>query len=95
MGGVYNKDNRVVIYNADCLIMMDKMIKGGMQVDCIATDSPYLMTARGCNGTTGGMLKKKIGMSGKVVQHNACDVTEWMPKCYDLLKNGGACIFHD
>ena len=93
MGGIYNKDNKILVYNTDCLIMMDKMIQSGMQVDCIATDPPYLMTSRGCNGTTGGMLKKKIGMSGKVFNNNACDVTQWMPKCYDLLKNGGHAYF--
>ena len=43
MGGVYNQDNRILVYHADCLIMMDKMFQSGMQVDCIATDSPYLI----------------------------------------------------
>lgn len=43
MSNLYNKDNNIIIYNADCLKMMDSMSKGGMQVDCIATDSPYLM----------------------------------------------------
>ena len=60
MGKVYNKDNKIIIYNADCLLMLDSMIRGGMQVDCIATDPPYPTTSRGYAGNSGGMLQKDI-----------------------------------
>lgn len=90
---LYNKDNRILIYNTDCLIMMDKMINSGIQVDCIATDPPYPVTSRGSAGNSGGMLQKDINKKGKVFQHNSCDVKNWMPKCYDLLKDGGHAYF--
>lgn len=89
MSKIYNKDNRILVYNADCLIMMDNMIKNDIKVDCIITDSPYPVTSRGNAGNSGGMLQKDINKKGKVFNHNACDVKVWMPKCYNLLKWGG------
>lgn len=41
MTQVYNKDNKILIYNTDCNAMLDKMNETGMQVDCIVTDAPY------------------------------------------------------
>lgn len=93
MSNLYNKDNKIIIYNADCLKMMDSMSKGGMQVDCIATDSPYLTTSRGSAGNSGGMLQKDINKKGQVFAHNSCSCQEWMPKCYKLLKMGGHAYF--
>lgn len=87
--GLFNKDNKILVYNTDCLILMDNMIKGGMQVDCIATDPPYPTTSRGSAGNSGGMLQKDINKKGQVFKHNDCNVKDWMPKCYDLLKMGG------
>ena len=91
MGKVYNKDNKIIIYNADCLLMLDSMIRGGMQVDCIATDPPYPTTSRGCAGNSGGMLQKDINKKGQVFNHNSCNVKDWMPKLYKVLKMGGHC----
>lgn len=91
--GLYNKDNRILVYNTDCLIMMDNMINGGMQVDCIASDPPYPITSRGSAGNSGGMLQKDINKKGQVFKHNDCNVKDWMPKCYKLLKNGGHAYF--
>ena len=31
-------------------------------IDLIVTDPPYKVTARGCHGNTGGMLKKELSM---------------------------------
>ena len=38
MTQVYNKDNKILIYNTDCNAMLDKMNETGMKVDCIVTD---------------------------------------------------------
>ena len=86
MGKVYNKDNKIIVYNVDCLKMMDKMIDNKMVVDCIITDSPYPTTSRGSAGNSGGMLQKDINKKGQVFTHNNCSVKDWMPKCYEILK---------
>lgn len=95
MGKVYNKDNKIIIYNADCLLMLDSMIRGGIQVDCIATDPPYCTTARGSAGNSGGMLQKDINKKGQVFNHNSCNVKDWMPKLYKVLKMGGSLLHYD
>ena len=93
MNKTYNKDNEILIYNTDCLIVMNNMIKNNMTVDCIITDAPYPTTSRGNAGNSGGMLQKSINMKGKVFDYNNCDVKVWMPKCYEILKNGGHAYF--
>lgn len=62
MTQVYNKDNKILIYNTDCNAMLDKMNETGMKVDCIVTDPPYPTTSRGNAGNSGGMLQKSINM---------------------------------
>lgn len=57
----------------------------------IATDPPYKITARGHAGNSGGMLKKKISMSGQVFQHNNIDCAEYAPEFFRVLKDGGHC----
>lgn len=88
----YNKNNRIIIHNMDCLIMLDVMIKNNLQVDCIATDPPYCTTARGSAGNSGGMLQKDINKKGQVFNHNSCNVKDWMPKLYKVLKMGGVIV---
>lgn len=92
MTQVYNKENKILIYNTDCNAMLDKMNETGMKVDCIVTDPPYPTTSRGNAGNSGGMLQKSINMKGKVFDYNNCDVKVWMPKCYEILKMGGMLI---
>ena len=31
------------VYNMDCLDLMREMIRGGIKVDCVITDPPYLI----------------------------------------------------
>jgi site-specific DNA-methyltransferase (adenine-specific) len=90
MGNTYQKDG-IVLINGDSLAIMDNLIAQGVQVDCIATDPPYKTTARGHAGNSGGMLQKEINKKGQVFDHNSCDVKNWMPKLYQLLKEGGHC----
>ena len=35
------KDRRYILYQGDCLEVMDKLIKEGIKVDMILTDPPY------------------------------------------------------
>ena len=38
---VYNNNNYIKVYNADCLEIMQRLVNKGMQVDAIITDPPY------------------------------------------------------
>lgn len=77
------------ILNQDCLIGIKEIEDNS--VDLICTDPPYKMTSRGCHGNTGGMLAKKITMKGQVFNHNDCNVKDWMPQVFRVLKNGSHC----
>jgi DNA modification methylase len=68
---------------------MKYLIDQGIKVDCIVTDPPYLITSRGTNGTTGGMLTKSITRQGKIFNHNDCHVSKWSKLFFELLKDGG------
>ena len=46
--------NNIKVYNADSLQLMTEMVRNGVQVDCIVTDPPYLVTSRGNAGNSGG-----------------------------------------
>jgi site-specific DNA-methyltransferase (adenine-specific) len=83
--------SNVWIFNDDCIKVMDEMIASGMKVDLVVCDPPYLTTARGNAGNSGGMLQKKINMKGQVFSNNACDVKVWGPRIYNLLKDGTHC----
>ena len=60
-------------------------------IDLIVTDPPYKTTARGHAGNAGGMMQKKINMSGQVFQFNNIDCSEYAPEFYRILKNGSHC----
>ena len=81
--------NNIKVYNADSLQLMTEMAEKGVQVDCIVTDPPYLVTSRGNAGNSGGMLQKAKNKSGKVFSENNCHVSQWAPLCYNLLKDTG------
>ena len=60
-------------------------------IDLIVTDPPYKVTARGCHGNTGGMLKKELSMQGKIFKHNDVKPIEYIPEFYRVLKEGSHC----
>ena len=74
------------IINQDCLIGFNDF--PDKSVDLICTDPPYRITSRGLYGNCGGMLKNKKVMTGKVFEHNNCNVNDWMPQLYRVLKDG-------
>ena len=60
-------------------------------IDLICTDPPYPVTPYGNSGSSGGMLKKKLNMAGKVFEHNSIDCKEYAPEFYRILKDGSHC----
>lgn len=84
-------ENKIKLYNDDCIKTMDKLIEQNIQVDCVITDPPYLTTSRGSAGNSGGMMQKLINKKGQVFTNNNCPVTEWGPRIYKLIKETGHC----
>ena len=78
----------MILYNDDCLKIMDEMIVNGQKVDLIVCDPPYKTTPYGTPGNSGGMFKNKLTMKGKVFENNSCDVKDWGKRIYSLLKDG-------
>ena len=60
-------------------------------VDLIVTDPPYKVTAKGNAGNSGGMMKSKLSMKGKIFEHNDINPAEYIPEFYRLLKDGSHC----
>lgn len=81
----------IKLYNGDCLEVMDKWIEKGFQVDCVITDPPYKITARGNGGNSGGMFQKKEVNTGKVFENNDLEIEDWLPRIYNILKDGSHC----
>lgn len=57
-----DKDKKITLYNEDCLLIFDKLLKEGYQgkIDLVVCDPPYKTTGRGNYGNCGGMFKKEI-----------------------------------
>lgn len=79
------------IYNQDALEVMDKLIEKEYKVDCIITDPPYKITARGNGGNSGGMFQKKEVNNGKVFKTNDLEIEDWLSRLYNLLKDESHC----
>lgn len=60
-------------------------------IDLLVTDPPYKTTSRGNAGNSGGMLQKKINMSGLVFEYNNIDCANYAPEFYRILKDGSHC----
>lgn len=82
---------KAITFNEDALDVLDSMIENKVYVDMIFTDPPYKITARGNGGNSGGMFQKKEVNSGKVFENNDLDIEDWLPKFYDVLKDGSHC----
>lgn len=77
------------LYNDDYLNVIKNI--SNESVDLICTDPPYKVTSRGSSGGTGGMLKKKINMQGKVFQYNDVQIKDYAKEFFRVLKNGTHC----
>ena len=80
---------RPIMVRGDCIDYL-KNLKDN-SIDLIITDPPYKITARGHAGNSGGMLQKKISMSGQVFKFNNIDCSEYAPEFYRILKDGSHC----
>ena len=60
-------------------------------IDLIITDPPYKVTPKGCAGNSGGMMKTKLTMEGKIFEHNDVKPIEYIPEFYRILKDGSHC----
>jgi len=76
-------------YNMDCMDGMKLM--ENESVDLIATDPPYKTTSRGNAGNSGGMLQKKINMSGNVFKENDIKPADYAKEFYRILKKDKHC----
>lgn len=83
----FSEDNKIKLYNEDCLDIMDKAIESGIKVDCIIIDPPYKLTS-------GGRTTKKNIQFNTVDEENLKKgelfnipkFDDWAKKCYDILK---------
>ena len=75
------------LYNEDCIELMDSWIEKDFKVNCIITDPPYKITARGNGGNSGGMFQKKEVNNGKVFKTNDLEIEDWLPRLYNLLED--------
>ncbi len=77
------------IYNMDCLEGM--RLIDDKSIDLIVTDPPYKVTARGNAGNSGGMMRKKLSMKGKIFEYNDIKPIDYIPEFYRVLKDGSHC----
>ena len=79
----------IKLINEDAIEFM-KTLKDE-SVDLIVTDPPYKVTARGNAGNSGGMMRSKLSMKGKIFKYNDIKPIEYLPEFYRLLKDGSHC----
>ena len=77
------------LYNKDCLNIIKNIEDDS--IDLIVTDPPYKTTKRGNSGNSGGMLKTKMFMEGKVFKENNIKPEEYMPEFFRILKDCSHC----
>lgn len=79
------------IIQGDCLEEMDKLIVDGLKVDIILTDPPYkTITGGDSNGKNSARPKGILSGNRKLFEHQTtCSQKEWMPRIFNLLKDGG------
>lgn len=80
---------KITLKQGDCLELMKAI--PDENIDLIVTDPPYKITAKGNTGNSGGMLRKKISLQGKVFKHNDIDCEQYAPEFYRVLKDGSHC----
>lgn len=78
------------LFNGDCLEVM-KSIQD-KSVDCIVTDPPYKVTARGNSGTMGGYWKTDIAKKGNIFKFNDISCKDYLPEFYRVLKDKSLCF---
>lgn len=77
------------IYNNDSMEFMRGLEDNS--IDLVVTDPPYKVTARGNAGNSGGMMKSKLSMNGRIFKHNDVKIEDFIPEIYRVLKEGSHC----
>lgn len=77
------------IYNENCLDRMKSISDNS--IDCIVTDPPYKVTARGCSGSMGGYWKNEKANKGKIFEFNDISCKEYLPEFFRILKDKSFC----
>jgi DNA modification methylase len=73
----------------DSLQEMKNLAEKGILVDCVITDPPYELTARGTHGSMGGEFwKDNKTKSGKVFDSGSVEIKDWIDLAYNILKDG-------
>lgn len=83
------KGKNGMLFNDDCINVLSQI--DNESIDLIITDPPYLTTARGNSGNSGGMLQKEINKKGKVFNFNNIDCADYSREFYRILKDGSHC----
>ena len=82
----------IKLYKGDALHRLDKLIAKGIKVDCLVTDPPYKVITGGRNGKNvgepSGILK-----ANKQLMQNIPQFSDWLPKCYEILKDESHAYF--
>lgn len=92
LGEIRAKSGRsqiVELLQGDCLEKFKNI--QDKSIDLIVTDPPYRITAKGCAGSTGGMLRKQINMQGRVFDYNNIKPVDYAKEFYRVLKDGSHC----
>lgn len=79
----------IYIYNENCLDVFKTI--PDESIDLIATDPPYPVTAYGNAGTSGGMLRNRKTMQGKIFDYNNINVNQYAHEFFRVLKDGSHC----
>ena len=80
---------KFTLKNIDCKELFNTLEDNS--IDLIVTDPPYKVTARGNAGNSGGMMKTKLSMQGKIFKHNDIKPIDYIPEFYRVLKDGSHC----
>ena len=81
--------SKIDLIQGDCLEKMKDIPSGS--VDCIITDPPYRITARGATGTMGGYWKESKSKKGIIFDHNELSCGDYYPYLYRILKDKSLC----
>ena len=79
------------LINWECLEEMDKLIEQGIKVDAIITDPPYKVITWWKNWSK--WKPSWILTKNKQLMVSIPEFTEWLPKCYTLLKDNSHAYF--
>lgn len=79
----FDKEREIQLYNSDCNVLLDRMIKQNVKIDCVICDPDHK--------TILVRETKQKSLKSKPKDYLNDDIEIWLPKVYDLLKDTGHC----